>query len=192
MELKDFTIDQLSEFVNKELLQGESLVGIAKKIAVNESSIRKKLNKAGYKRIDNQFKIVDNEQYEESKRIVRNVQAKPPIANKKDIQENRDIIIPKDIKENIIGLASNYDRIMKMLKQYEGEYDKKYEDEYDGEYDNSITIELPIETKKDYRATTRVNNVIWEQFGTFCDDNKTYTKRDLVSMALKQYMDKYR
>lgn len=192
MVFKDFTIEQLSEFVNKELLEGESLVSIAKKISVNESSIRKKLNKAGYKRVENQFKLVANTQYEESKMIVRGEEYKPSIAIKEVIEENKNIIVPKDIKENIIGLATNYDRIMKMLNQYEGEYDKKYEDEYDGENDKSIIIELPVETKKDYRATTRVNNVIWEQFGEFCDENKTYTKRDLVSMALKQYMDKYR
>ena len=190
MDLKDFTIDQLVELVNEKLLTGASLVSIAKEVFnMNESSIRKRLNKAGYKRVDNKFILVDKEKYEDSKKIVSVGQAElltPAVTLEYD--DSKSVIIPKDIKENIIGLASNYDRIMAMLNKYEDEYDKKYE----GEYDNSIIIELPVETKKDYRATTRVNNVIWDQFGEFCNNNKEYTKRDLVSMALKEYMNKYK
>lgn len=190
MDLKDFTIDQLVELVNEKLLTGASLVSIAKEVFnMNESSIRKRLNKAGYKRVDNKFILVDKDKYEDSKKIVSVGQEKlltPTVTLEYD--DSKSVVIPKDIKENIISLASNYDRIMAMLNKHEGEYDKKYEDEYD----NSIIIELPVETKKDYRATTRVNNVIWEQFGEFCNNNKEYTKRDLVSMALKEYMNKYK
>lgn len=192
MDLKDFTIDQLVELVNEKLLTGASLVSIAKEVFnMNESSIRKRLNKAGYKRVDNKFILVDKDKYEDSKKMVSVGQAKlltPTVTL--EYEDSKSVVIPKDIKENIIGLASNYDRIMTMLNKYE--YDKKYEGEYEDEYDNSIIIELPIETKKDYRATTRVNNVIWDQFGEFCNRNKEYTKRDLVSMALKEYMNKYK
>lgn len=55
-----------------------------------------------------------------------------------------------------------------------------------------IIIELPIKTKKDYRATARINNVIWKQFGVFCNQNPLYTKRDLLSIALEEYMERYR
>lgn len=190
MDLKDFTIDQLVELVNEKLLTGASLVSIAKEVFnMNESSIRKRLNKAGYKRVDNKFILVDENKYEDSKKIVSVGQVELAVpAVTLEYDDSKSVIISNDIKENIIGLASNYDRIMAMLNKYEGEYDKKYEDEYD----NSIIIELPVETKKDYRATTRVNNVIWDQFGEFCNNNKEYTKRDLVSMALKEYMNKYK
>ncbi|MGL5087339.1 MAG: hypothetical protein ACRC68_16760 [Clostridium sp.] len=190
MEINKMSIDQLVDLVNNKLLTGTSLVTIAKDVfSMNESSIRKRLNKAGYKRVDNQFVLFDESKYEESKKIVSVKREKPliPIERQK-YDESKNVIIPNDIKENIISLAGNYDRIMAMLAKHEGEYDNKYEDEYD----NVISIELPLETKKDYRATTRVNNVIWDQFSEFCNENKAYTKRDLVSMALKLYMKKHK
>lgn len=46
---------ELLELVNTKLATGASLVAIAKEIGVNESTIRKKLNKNGYKREGNKF-----------------------------------------------------------------------------------------------------------------------------------------
>ncbi|PPK44167.1 hypothetical protein [Clostridium algidicarnis] len=46
---------ELLKLVNSELEKNKSLTSIAKVLGVNESTIRKKLNKLGYKRIGNQF-----------------------------------------------------------------------------------------------------------------------------------------
>ena len=62
---------------------------------------------------------------------------------------------------------------------------------YDTQYD-SMTIELPVETIKDFRTSIRINNVVWEQFNKFSEEHKEFTKRDLLSMALKEYMDKFK
>ncbi|WP_195245625.1 hypothetical protein [Clostridium celatum] len=46
---------ELLKYVNSRLLEGQSVISIAKELGINESSIRKRLNKAGFKRVGNQF-----------------------------------------------------------------------------------------------------------------------------------------
>lgn len=48
-------VQDLLEYVNYELENGGNLTKIAKGLGKNESTIRKKLNKAGYKRVGNKF-----------------------------------------------------------------------------------------------------------------------------------------
>ena len=47
--------EELLKLVNKQLEEGKSLISIAKKLGLNESSIRKRLNRKGYKRKGNKF-----------------------------------------------------------------------------------------------------------------------------------------
>lgn len=46
---------ELLQYVNKGLEEGKSVTSIGKELGLNESSIRKKLNKNGYKREGNKF-----------------------------------------------------------------------------------------------------------------------------------------
>lgn len=47
--------EELLKLVNKQLEEGKSLISIAKELGLNESSIRKRLNRKGYKRKGNKF-----------------------------------------------------------------------------------------------------------------------------------------
>ena len=69
-------------------------------------------------------------------------------------------------------LAKNYDKIMLLIDS-----DKNMND--------GITID-------NYRTTIRINNVVWENFKEFCVQNKMFTQRDLLSMALTEYVNKYK
>lgn len=51
---------ELLEYVNNGLDKGISLVNIAKELGRNESTIRKKLNKSGYRRVGQKFVIDTN------------------------------------------------------------------------------------------------------------------------------------
>ena len=55
-----------------------------------------------------------------------------------------------------------------------------------------IIVELPLDESKEFKTSIRVNKVIWEQFKEFCKSNKNYTQKDLVSMAMLEYMQKYK
>ncbi|MEG1648241.1 MAG: hypothetical protein RR325_05780, partial [Bacilli bacterium] len=89
-----------------------------------------------------------------------------------------DIVTINKDEEKLIGLIDNYDIIMELVKAKKNEI--------------GIILELPNEPgKKETRATIRVNKVIWEQFNNFSDKNKQFTKKELVSQAIKEFMEKY-
>lgn len=198
LEYKKLSIDELVSIINTELKNGNNLTKIARELfLVNESSIRKKLNKVGYRRVNDQFILVDTIKEDDNDKTEVRQEIKQDIKPIESTSENKgSLIIPNNLKVNLIELAKDYERIMNVVKMVEeSEYDKMSYSKYDkvsySEYDNEINIRLPLETVKDFRATTRVNNVIWGQFDDFCKENKEFTKRDLVSMALLEYMQKY-
>lgn len=97
-----------------------------------------------------------------------------------DIFKNQDLAQLKT-------LINNYDVLLEMIEVY------KTKVTGDAPVDTKfITIELPFEEEKDYRKTYRVNKVIAKQFEEFCNEHKEFTVKDLISMALKEYMRKYR
>lgn len=55
-----------------------------------------------------------------------------------------------------------------------------------------IIAELPLDSTKEFKTSIRVNKVVWEEFKEFCKNNKNYTQKDLVSMAMLEYMNKYK
>ena len=198
-EYKKLSIDELVSIINTELKNGNNLTKIARELfSVNESSIRKKLNKVGYRRVNDQFILVDTIKEDDNDKTEVREEIKQDTKPIESTSENKgSLIIPNNLKVNLIELAKDYERIMNVVKMVEeSEYDKTSYSKYDkvsySEYDNEINIRLPLETVKDFRATTRVNNVIWSQFDDFCKENKEFTKRDLVSMALLEYMQKYK
>jgi hypothetical protein len=166
-------LEEVREHLNRELSKGRKQKEIEiNDFKVNERVIAKRLISKGYKKIENQYIKYDN---------INTVVIKEKT---EEYDKGNTVVINKnEIQDKIIGLAKNYDKILKIIE----EYDKQYDKEYDG-----IIIELPIETIKDFRTSIRVNNVIWEQFNEFANNYKEFTKRDLLSMALKEYMDKYK
>ena len=159
-------INEVVEYLNNELSNGRTQKEIEiNDFKVNERVIAKRLTSRGYKKIDNQYIKYDN--------------------------SNTLVINQKEIQNKLIGLAQNYDKILKVIQEYDKKYDSKYDAQYDKEY-AGIVVELPIETKADFRATIRVNNVIWDNFSNFVNNHKEFTKRDLISMALKEYMENHK
>lgn len=166
-------INEVVVYLNSELAKGRTQKEIEiNDFKVNERVIAKRLTSRGYKKIDNQYIKHDNS----TTKVIE--------VNNYEYDNNNTLgINKKEIQNKLIGLARNYDKILKLIQEYDTKYDKEYD---------AIVIELPIETKADFRATVRVNNVVWEQFSNFANDHKEFTKRDLISMALKEYMENHK
>lgn len=185
-------IGEVVVYLNNELSKGRTQKEIEiNDFKVNERVIAKRLASRGYKKIDNQYVKYDDS----NTRVIKANKNKYDNSCTKVIEDNREecdksntiVIEKKEIQNKLIGLAQNYDKILKIIQEYDQKYDAQYAKEYEG-----IVVELPIETKTDFRTTVRVNNVIWEQFGEFANNHKEFTKRDLVSMALKEYMKNHK
>lgn len=180
MELNKENIDKMVEYINIELKNNSNATvnKLCDKIGVKQSTFKTWVHRAGYKfNFDNRAYSKDTPQNNDN---MTNVIINKPI--EKNDNDNI-VVIDESMKSNLISLAQNYDKIMGLVSKY----DKLYDKVYDG-----IIIELPIESKADYRTTIRVNNVVWDQFDEFANEHKEFTKKDLLSMALKEYTEKYR
>ena len=101
-----------------------------------------------------------------------------------EIKSQSITVSPSD-NEKFFGLISNYELIMNMLDDY-----KNNEDKFNRA--NGLVVELPVEKKKDFRITLRLNDVVYEEFKEFADKNKQFTVKELVSQALKEFIQKYK
>lgn len=185
-------IEEVVIYLNNELSKGRTQKEIEiNDFKVNERVIAKRLVSRGYKKINNQYIKYDKSNTVVTKSKINKYEDSNTIVIKDDKKEydnsNTLVINKKEVQNKLIGLAQNYDKILKLIQEYDKKYDAQYDNEHEGIY-----IELPIETKTDFRVTVRVNNVIWEQFSEFANNHKEFTKRDLVSMALKEYINNHK
>ncbi|MFD3158869.1 hypothetical protein ACFIJ5_18835 (plasmid) [Haloimpatiens sp. FM7330] len=99
---------------------------------------------------------------------------------------------------NILSLAKNYDKISKVLEWFENKNDDKCMTDDTcvtnviEVIDDKIKINLPDSEEK--RTTIRVNAKVWDDFNEFCssENNKHLKKRDILSMALLEFIDRYK
>ncbi|MEG0794837.1 MAG: hypothetical protein RSD13_06045 [Clostridium sp.] len=195
----DMTIEKVVEYFDKEMSEGRS----AKDIEINdfgvaERVIRKRLARKGIKidtkKYDNSIKKVVHkpklvtepiEVVNQSVEIIKCEEGNTLVTPIK-CDDGNTLVIPKRYEENLFQILENSDKILNLIKGY----DKECDAQYDNDHHRDLIIELPLETVKDFRTSIRVNNVIWDQFNTFCE-GKIFTKRDLISQALKDFMEKY-
>lgn len=180
----EIDIEKQVKYINLELKKNPNATvnKLCDKMGIKQSTFKSRVHRAGYKfDFKNRSYIKENPMYEANNTPVIN--PKPIEQNKANDNSTTLVINDEKIKNNLIGLANSYDKIMALINGYDNQYDKKYD---------GIIIELPIETKTDYRTTIRINNVIWNQFNDFASKHSEFTKKDLLSMALKEYMEKYK
>lgn len=159
-------LDQI-EYINKSLLGGYTVTCICNYIGIGRSTIRDRFKKHGY------------EYNKELKQYVYNQLSEVAITvdNTDVVQCNTDT----DIKNNILELANNYTDIMNMLEDYRRRTSVIKQQ-----------IILDIEEAESKLTTLRVNSKVLNDFNKFCDDNKQYRKIDLISQALKNFMEQHK
>lgn len=182
-------IEDMVSYMNTELQKGRPQVDIEKNdFKVGERAIAKRFKRRGYSRIDNVWKFVGVAEKEPSHTKV--IHKSPEVIENK-VMQSTDVgylIQDEDTYNNLVGLSKDYPRIKAMLEEYYRGYDKEYHNENEA---SPIKIKLPVEQENNFKTSIRINKVVWEQFDLFCKNNSEYTKRDLLSMALKEYMAKY-
>ena len=171
------TYEKMAEYINDELSKGRTMKDIENNdFQVNERVIGKRLRRKGYVKQGNKYVLPEG-----AKMTPVVIKPSQVITNREDDKKNQLVINDKNVMDKVLGLVSNYDKIMELLSRNDKVYDKMYD---------GIVIELP--QSEEYRTTIRVNKAVYEEFDRFCAVNKTFNKKDLISMALKEYVEKYK
>ena len=110
------------------------------------------------------------------------------IINKEEATEDMINVIPEGFKENMINLVNQYDKLQEMINWF------NTKDDIDNtnviEVNTGIRIDLPDAPIK--RTTIRVNEKVWNDFLDLADANSEFDKHSLLSMAIKEYVEKYK
>ena len=158
-------------YINELLRQGNTVKDIRSRLNISEKLFQKKIKKLGYK-YNQKTKQYETVEYKDNIKVIPEAEYKDNI---NVLQKTKDL----DINKVTELLVEEYDTIENMIKWF-----KDKENTID-----RIVIDLP--EAKDKRTTILINEQIYQQFNEFCDNHKEYSKKDLMAMALHEYINKY-
>lgn len=100
----------------------------------------------------------------------------------------------KKLQNNLLALAKQYDEIQEMLVKIKS-LDSQMTDINQGiitVVEEGIKIDLPDYEGQAYRASIRINPIVWQEFDEFASQHKEFDKATLIAQAMKEYMEKHR
>lgn len=188
-ELNNLSVTEQIHYINNELKNNKSITSVCKDLGIGRSTIRDRFKKANYIYSKDLNKYIDNEG------IIGGINVDNGCISSDINKENNDNItdvLQKDtvteiinksdeeIKNNLLDLVSNYDVLKDIIELHRR---------------NTSVIKqqivIDIEESESKLTTLRVNSKVLEQFNEFCKDNKQYKKVDLLSQAMKEFIEKY-
>ena len=157
-------VQDLLEYVNSELANCSNLTKFAKGLGKNESTIRKKLNKNGYKFDNNKRQYIKIKENNDNTKEIPNVKK-----TKEDIIKNDNKT--KSVPEEHF-LTQEEIKILKVIA-------KNY---------NKTNTEYKLEGEIKARSFKTYKNVV-DKFVAYCKENKLCQK-DCIAIALLDFMNK--
>ena len=197
------TIQQRVDLVNSYLIKGKSMIDIFKReciIESNESSVRKKFSKNGFKynREKKQYiqtneipkpkeyskKDIIKKQYPKSSIAVIPLKNTSQAVPSKEYPNSNTMVVSVDKTETFLKLVEQQPELEELLNWWKNE--KNIIDIPE------ITLNKKEFTGKIMAKTFKTYRNIIDKFLGFCDKHNEYTQRDLVAMALLEYIQKYK
>ena len=189
MKWNEEKIEDIVAYINQELSKGRTQRDIEEQdFNVVERTIAKRLNRRHYKKKDNVWYLAG-----EAPVVVATKKVVPKAPAKVTAPSSMGYVIEdEDSFEKMLGLIAHYKEIIAMADEWDKRCGKEYHSTNSSDSEvPDIKIELPLEQESNFKTSIRVNQVVWAKFNTFAEKNKIYKKMDLISMALKEYMERY-
>lgn len=184
-------IEQI-KYINDELKNNKSITSVSKELGIGRSTIRDRFKKANY--------IYSKElnEYVHNNDITGVIQVNKKLNNRCDtsvkIEENNcstpviekdtvtEIVTKSDeeIRTNLLDLVNNYDVLKDIIELHRRNTSVVKQ---------QIVIDLDDAESK--LTTLRVNSKVLDQFNEFCIKHKEYKKVDLLSQAIKTFIENY-
>lgn len=184
-------IEQI-KYINNELKNNKSITSVSKELGIGRSTIRDRFKKANY--------IYSKElnEYIHNNDITGVIQVNKKLNNRcytsVEIEENNcstpviekdtvtEIVTKSDeqIRTNLLDLVNNYDVLKDIIELHRRNTSVVKQ---------QIVIDLDDAESK--LTTLRVNSKVLDQFNEFCSKHKEYKKVDLLSQAIKTFIESF-
>lgn len=161
-------------YINEELLKGKTVIRIREDLNIGEKSLQRIIKDSGYK-YNQKLKRYDKQRTE--------------IIQTKEYDKDNTNIIPYNIKDDLIEIVQMKDDLKELIKNYKEGYDKEHTQVIEVIADEGIKINLS--DSEVVRTTVRVNKDVLDKWNSFCDKHKEFSKTNLLSSCMLEYIDKY-
>jgi hypothetical protein len=171
-------IDKIN-YINSELKNGKFVKDIRTDIGVSEDYVQDLMK-------DNNYKLNRKlRQYIPTTEITTEATTKPLEVSV--VETNTNTLLTTEKANTLDYLSNNFEILMDMIEKYKSTTQTTTETTT-----NYITIDL-VDDKhlKPKPKSIRINEFIYQEWQEFCE-KQHYSKMDLISMALKEYMEKYK
>ncbi|EOU1701663.1 hypothetical protein LTX14_002913 [Clostridium perfringens] len=203
MEIKELSVEQLVEYINKELQKDEKL-GINKlcdREGLKSSTVKSRLNRNGYKYNSEERKyykitngnIKSNTNNDtnsiakiNTKKKIKNDNSIEKIKDEKDTKDNTNIItndILLDLMQNIKRLEDRLDKIEKNTKDNTKVITKR-------NIKNNIGYMNIKNTKDTTTKSIRLYTEVKAELDKYIEEHKEVKVIDIVSFAILEYINK--
>lgn len=203
MEIKELSVEQLVEYINKELQKDEKL-GINKlcdREGLKSSTVKSRLNRNGYKYNSEErkyYKITNSNIKSNTsddtnsiskintKKKIKNDNSIEKIKDEKDTKDNTNIItndILLDLMQNIKRLEDRLDKIEKNTKDNTKVITKR-------NIKNNIGYMNIKNTKDTTTKSIRLYTEVKAELDKYIEEHKEVKVIDIVSFAILEYINK--
>ena len=171
-------IDKIN-YINDELRAGKIVEDIRKNIGMSDKKYRKFINENNYS-YDQKTK-----QYIPTTEATTKTTTEP--INISVVETNTNTLLTTEKANTLDYISDNINILMDIIEKYKATTQTTTQSTT-----NYITIDL-VDDKhlKPKPKSIRINEFIYQEWQEFCD-KQHYSKMDLISMALKEYMEKYK
>lgn len=170
-------IDKIN-YLNKRLRDGYTVTRIREDIGIGEKALQKEIKANGYK-YDNKLKQYISTTEDTTKATTIDI--------KNGVVDKTTVVVHEQQEQILSYLESNFDILKEFIEKYKSTTHSNTESNK-----SSIVINLVDDKHLTPKPKSiRINEFVYQDWQQFCNKNKFYSKQDLVSMALKEYMERH-
>ena len=179
-EFNTLDIEEKIDYINMELSKGKSVKHIREYLKIGEKRFQKFIRDNNFLYSQSQRQYVKNNNSDNIQSINIGYDKQPTLGLTKIFQE--DLLELIDMKDTLKELVKSFNQNM---------YAKEPPSIIEVVSSKCIKIDLD-DNRKAVRTTVRVAEEVLKEWDTFCKSNSEFSKTDLLSMSMKEYIEKYR
>lgn len=188
-EFENLNFKDKVSYLNDKLREGQTVIRIREDIGIGEKRLQKEIKANGYK-YDNKLKqYIANTEANISANTISNTTSNTQEKEIIVLDKNTTPILKESQEAAINFLEQNLEIFEMVVEKFKANTTSNTSSNTEKK---QITIEL-IDDKhlKPQAKAFRVNMFVYEEWQKFCETQR-YSKQDLLSMAMKEYIEKYK
>lgn len=181
-------IDKQIHYLNLKLNEGQTVIRIREDLEIGEKKLQKIIKSSGYK-YDQRLKQYIKKPFEIKENLDVIQSYTKVIQQENNSLENKvihDVIHEVIQTDNMRYFNDNFEIFKAMIERF-----KDGMSNFDNTSNIIINLQDDTHLKRNPRPV-RINAFVEDKWKIFCDENKRFTKKELLSMALYEYMENHK